>query len=460
MATVRWKGTAVAVAQQTTLTFTGSFATSNTVTVTCNGNDLVVTLGATSAASVTAVASAVAAAINAATATAGITADETRNLGGQQIPEFTEFTATSSVGVVTLTGNTRGKPFTVTATETAAGAVSVATTVAATGPNHADNADNWGGGSLPGANDVMLFDSGSVSVLYGLGYFVTNTIATSIEITTDYTGQIGLPVYDVASGYAEYRDRYFKVYNAGVNSNYIRFTRGVQGLTNHQDIRLYCGGAAAAWTDLSSFAVRGATSGKPNVFVRGGTFDELVLVAGRIELDPSEAQGLSGNTTSELRILVGSSNSTEESYLICNQWTDLDACEEIRVVGGTAYFRCDVDYGGVGTDSFDVHGGTVYLEPPSGGLQLRDMVVRGGTLFPNHDSGSGSKLTVYSGGTVDMRRSALNRDYDAVVLYAGATYYDPDGLGTDVINLVGCDLSDVTLSIQPNRKLTLTAAAT
>lgn len=460
MAVKRWLGTAVAVAQQTTLTFTGSFASTNTVTVTCNGNSLVVTLGSTSAASVTAVASAVAAAINASSATASLSADESRNLGGQQIPEFTEFTASSSAGVVTLTGNTRGKPFTVTATETASGSVAVATSVAATGPNHANNAANWSGGTLPASNDVLLFDSGSVPVLYGLQYFTDNSLNNAVEITTDYTGQIGLPPYDIVSGYAEYRDRYLYLDNSGVNTNYIRFTRGTLGLTNHGDIRLYCGDAGAAWTDLSSFAVRGATSGRPNIYIRGGTFTKTNIIAGRIEFDPSESLSLSNSVIIDDAVLVGASANNEEAWVVFNDTSDIDAAEEIRVLSGTVYFRGDVDYSGVGTASFNIHGGEVFLEPPDGLLDLRDMIVRGGTLYPHHSSGSGDKITVYGGGTVDFRRSHLSRGYDKVVLYSGAACYDPDGLGTSEINLVGCDLSQVTLSIQPNRKLTLAAAAT
>lgn len=460
MAVKRWKGTAVAIAQRTTLTFTGSFAATNTVTVSCNGNNLVVTLGSTSAASVTAVASAVSAAINASSATASLSADETRNIGGQQIPEFTEFTASSSAGVVTLTGNTRGKPFSVTASETASGSVAVATSVAATGPNHADNAANWSGGTLPVSNDVLLFDSGGVSVLYGLQVFTDGSINNAVEITTDYTGSIGLPVYDVVSGYAEYRERYLYLDNSGVNSNYIRFTRGTQNLTNHGDIRLYCGDAGAAWTDISSYAVRGDTSGKPNIYVRGGTFDDINIIAGRIEFDPSDSLSLTNAVIANDSVLVGASANTEEAYVVFNEPTDIDAAEEIRVLSGTVYFRGDVDYSGVGTPSFDVHGGAVFLEPPDGLMDLRNMIIRGGTLYPHHASGSGDKITVYGGGTVDFRRSHLSRGYDKVVLYSGAACYDPDGLGTAEINLVGCDLSQVTLAIQPNRKLTLSAAAT
>lgn len=459
MATKRWLGAAVAVAQKTTVTIGGTWANTEAVSLICNGNTLTVTLSTAAAASTSTVAAALHAAINASDTTTGLTNGETRNLGGQQINEFKDFSATVSGAVITLTGTTRGKPFTVTGAEgSASGTITLATPTVATGPNHFDNANNWEGGALPVANDTILFDSGSVGVLYGLDYLLANTVAISLEITGDYTGQIGLPQYDVSKGYAEYRKRYLELYNTGINSNFVRFTRGVQGLDNHSSIRLYCGGAAAAWTDLVSAAVRGSAAGTPNIFIRGGTFGDINVIAGRVEFDPPEAQGLSGALVAETSLLIGSASAAEEALLICNTPTDLDACEEIRILGGTAHFRCDVDYGGVGSDSFDIHGGTVHLDPPSGGLALRDMTVHGGVLYPNHNSGSGSKVTIFKG-TVDMRQSALRRNYDRVVMYGGA-YYDPDGLGSSEINLVGCDLSTVTLSIPKNRKLTLGAVTT
>ena len=149
MATRRWLGLAAPTTQIETITVANTWATNDTGTVTVNGQDLILTIGAV--ATTTGIATALAAAINAANRTDSLVGTESRNRGGQEIPEFTDFTAEASGSTVVLTGNYPGKPFTVSVSESTAGTGTLATTttVAATGPNHFDNADNWSGATLP-----------------------------------------------------------------------------------------------------------------------------------------------------------------------------------------------------------------------------------------------------------------------------------------------------------------------
>lgn len=221
MASRRWTGAASPIAQVTTVTISDTWATGDTITLTSgNGNDLVVTVGSDSA--TTDVAAALSAAFNATDATTSLVDDESRNVGGQSIPEFTDITASVSGSVVTLTGSTAGRPFTVTETVSTAGdgdAV-IAEATAATGPNHANNADNWSGNTLPVDNDTVIFDSGNIDVLYGLDQ--NGVTPAAIVRAMGYEGKVGLPILnedDPSNTYPEYRDRYLKYGNSGDTTN-------------------------------------------------------------------------------------------------------------------------------------------------------------------------------------------------------------------------------------------------
>lgn len=182
MATKRWLGKAQAKAQVTTITVGGTWSTSDTPTFTINDKDIVVTVGTdTTTANI---ATAMKEAFNGDTQTG--TGDHTFSETGDNIPEFDEITATVSGSVVTLTGDTKGKPFSITATDnSASGTFTPSTTTAATGPNHWDDAENWSGGSLPtsGVNEQQTIDlaSGTAS-----GGTFTATFSGQTTSAVDY----------------------------------------------------------------------------------------------------------------------------------------------------------------------------------------------------------------------------------------------------------------------------------
>ena len=211
MATTRWLGGAVDIAQRVTITIAGSWSTSNTVTLTCGGNDLVVTVGGdTGTADIAEILSK---AINASSRTDNLKGAESRNVGGQEINELTEVTATVSGSVVTITANTSGKPFTVTVAETASGSATLATPQAATGANFWSNVDNWSAGSAPSNGDTVIFDNGEVDVLYGLTSAIQPAVFTR---TASYTGMIGLHERNTdGQPYDEYRTTHLTFTNDG-----------------------------------------------------------------------------------------------------------------------------------------------------------------------------------------------------------------------------------------------------
>jgi len=211
-----WLGTALAVAQEDTITVADTWATGDTVVITINGNDLTVTVGASDTTTAN-VATAINDAFNASAALDGTgNTDATSDRGGQEIAEFKELTASvaGSVVTITTTSSNKGKPFTMSVVETTAGTgtASETTATAATGPNHASNADNWSGGAVPVNSDDVIFDDRANSdCLYGLN--LSSVTLTSLSITNGFTKKIGLkPLAGSGSAqYAEYRGRYLQV---------------------------------------------------------------------------------------------------------------------------------------------------------------------------------------------------------------------------------------------------------
>lgn len=222
MATRTWIGNAFNVFDVWTITVADTWATGDTVTLDIGGNQLVVTVGASDTAT-TDVAQAISDAINASSALDGTgTTDATSNVGGQEINEFTEITATISGSVVTITANTAGKPIGLSVTETTAGdgTASESNATPATGKNFFDNAENWLEEAVPVDGDDVVFDRGNVDCLYNIDQNAVTP--ASITITSGYTGKIGLPVINVDNSnkpYAEYRSRKLKLCASGDSTN-------------------------------------------------------------------------------------------------------------------------------------------------------------------------------------------------------------------------------------------------
>jgi trimeric autotransporter adhesin len=205
MASHRFTGAALDVYQSDLITVTGTWTAGDTAVVTIGTRSITVTIGAT--VTVTAVATAIAEAING----DSITGNATRSASGADIPEFQEVTATSDVGVVTVTANTAGKPFTLLASETTAstGTAVRSASVACTGSEWWDNTDNWDSGALPADGDTVYFDHSEVSVRYGLDQSAIELAAMHVDLS--YTGEIGLPEINAEGGYYEYRSQYLTI---------------------------------------------------------------------------------------------------------------------------------------------------------------------------------------------------------------------------------------------------------
>lgn len=208
MATTLWRGDQAALYQTTTITVSGTWATSDTASLTINGKTITVTVGSDDA--VADIAEILGRAVNGAAAKG----DETRNTTGNLHGEWSGISASYSGAVLTLTADTAGVPFTVTQSEDTAGdgaLGSPSTTVSPAGPNELAAA-NVSGGSLTPTNNTIVFQASSTSCLYGLDQSSAGTWS-ELDITSTFTGDIGLPLVHSASptDYYEYLERYLKI---------------------------------------------------------------------------------------------------------------------------------------------------------------------------------------------------------------------------------------------------------
>ena len=199
-----WTGGAADIAQRDTGTVGGTWVQSDALTLTINNQNLVITIGtATTTANVATI---VSQAWNASTRLANLLSDESLNIGGQEIPEFTEVTASNSASTVIFTANTSGIPYTLTrAVSSAAGTFVISATQAADGSHFYDNANNWSGATLPVSSDKLVFQNNAIDLLYNISQAATTNV--SLQIDASYTGRIGLAPRN-PTGYNEYRARH------------------------------------------------------------------------------------------------------------------------------------------------------------------------------------------------------------------------------------------------------------
>lgn len=289
-----FRGDAVAVSQADLITVTGVWAAADTVTMTINGKDLIVTIG--TAVTVTDVALAIVAAWNG----AALVGDESRNTTGDLIPEFNESTATSAVGVVTLTADPAGVPFIVTVVENTAGTgTAVGTTAPAAGTTASNGPNHWTkenffketagvripSDDLPGtlANASVFVENTSVSILYDLDQSAVAQPWDDLNIPSSFTGAIGLPKTN-GGGYEEYRERYLKPPDQVGNTD-VKIGEG-EGAGSGRVLLDFL-------TSQSSIAVSGSSSGVEEdlkAIILKGTHasNTLEITSGEVDVAPDK----------------------------------------------------------------------------------------------------------------------------------------------------------------------------
>ena len=230
-----WRPIATNVRQVDSHDLTGLTINSSTViTFICNGKNLVLDVGTDVTA--TQVAAECAAMIDAVNRDDGLltpTTDETRNLGGEEVPEFYEVDAYNVGGIVYIESKEAGVPFTITVAENATGSITSTTVTNANGENWVSEPSNWlkgdgSRGTLPDDADEMHFDAVAPDALYGLNVFASTGREPNFNRSTDFQGNIGLPlrrsVPAINAFYFEYRGRYLTLDDPTLA---IRFITGI-----------------------------------------------------------------------------------------------------------------------------------------------------------------------------------------------------------------------------------------
>lgn len=204
-------------------------------------------------------------------------------LEASTIPEFAEITWTNpSVGEITATADTAGKPFTAALTVAGGGGTvdDFSSTTANDGPevwSAANFKDETGDRSvaIPGGGDDVIIEDHAGNILYNLDQSgAGGTI--SLTIRASFTGEIGLPQSNTdGDPYDEYRPRYLDMQSApidigrggGGGSPKIRLAivASVSACTVH--------GMAASSDDLGALEIDGNNNTITLLTVLGGTVD-------------------------------------------------------------------------------------------------------------------------------------------------------------------------------------------
>lgn len=426
MATTRWRGGAAAVAQATDFVFAGTWEATDVITVTIGSKSASTTAGSTATATVV---SALVTWFNA--------------LDASIYPEMAELTASAPGSSTTfrLTGDTEGKPFSVTisTTETGGGAADAQTidgaasstgtaSTAASGPNFWSVAANWSGGAVPVTGDTVHIEHSGVDILYGLSQGAVTLAALHVDST--FTGSIGLPETNAdGEEYPEYRDRYLVI---GATLAYVGRGEG-QGSDriklDNSNIQtalqvLGTGGGEAdlpalLWKGTHASNVVNVIRGSVGIAVFGGeTATVATLRAGWRDSEESDASVRAGSGLA-LTTLVQLGGDVE---LLAGLTTVTKTSGSLRIAAGNVTTWTDQD-----GESFYDGTGTI------GTLKL-------GTDASMDFGGESQACTVTN----------------AVLLNAGASLIDRGSRATFSAGFktADCTLEEVTVDLGPNRTYT------
>lgn len=433
MASPRYLGHAAGVKKVYTITIALTWAQNDTITITIDNIDVVITIG--TLVTVTQVATTIKEAFNGSTLT-DTSASYTPNSGIQTIGQFAELTATSSAGVVSLTANTAGKDITISIASSTAGdgTATLATATAATGKYHYDNIDNFSGNAVPVNNDNLAFDIGSVGPQYGL----TTNLAqpATLTITKAFTGLIGLAEQNIDNPtypFAEYRTR-----SLTFNNNSITMTARIgegegQGSSR---IRLDHGAGAVTWYIYGSGARE--VAGVPAILLAGtAATNELNNFDGDVGV------AYYFNQTAALAALRNGNGPASQAKTYCGSSVDLSGCT-IKMVGGALITNSAVS-------TYDQTGGETFHQ--------RGDITTANIWGGIHRQRAGGTITTLKVGTALFDKSANSEPLtitNAVQLYKGAKIYDPQGTITFSAGFVlnGCTWADVEVVVGFGRTYT------
>ena len=478
MATKYWLGSTAQVPQVYTITITGTWAAGDYINIyppslyhretgSAIGQGCKITMGS-SGLTVANVADKVYRAFGASAHDDNLLDDESRNLGGQEMPELAEFSASypGTGAVVTVTGPPGVAAYFYMALNTAGdGSLTQATVQSATGKWFWDNGENWSGGGVPTNNDTVYFDHRSkASCLFGLPYNSMELAALYVQM--GFAGrQLGLPAmnrldYETgrpkpqAAWYPEWRQRrpVFDDAGSGTNPEFIIGQGSGAGprYVNIEQVAL-----------ASKLTVHRTGTPLPNeqyvvafnsdVATSGST---ACVYGGSVALSPDAV-------TDRGRYKLVDVGRGATVYI--GPSADLAAISTITMNGG--FVRCDTaDFGLIPGEGANIKvlGGTLELSEGATTTTVLRVFHPGVCFYSGNKSYvSGAIDSAYISGTLSFARATEALDWsvvDPIQLMRGARILDPQRKmswsSSNGIDLVGCGLGSVTLQLGQNITIT------
>ncbi len=430
MATRRWVGASLNKRQQNTITVANTWTAADTVTLTIDNVDFVITIGSlitTAQVATTIYQAFMGVALTDTTASATISSSDS---GATSIPQFSEFTISTapSSTVVTLlssqSGALSGKPITMTVTESTAstGTATGAVSVTSTSQYHADQADNYSGNAVPADNDTLVFDEGSIDCRYLLSLACQPLV---INKTKKYTGNVGLPETNVDNSSKPYHEYRTPTYLT-TDDNTVTTTANLETGEGPGSGR-FKWDAGAGQVALNIFG-RGqrAETGIPCILFKGSHASNVVRnIAGDLGI------AYFAGETAVVSALTTGDGPQSSAYTIAGSGVTLTT---VTLNGGTQETNSAITTANQNAGTWDHKSGTVTAlnlyggtHRPLGTATYTTIIVFGGTLDCSKGQGS---FTVTN----------------PIQLYKGSKVLDPEGrLGNTPFVLKGCTFADVTI---------------
>jgi hypothetical protein len=317
--------------------------------------------------------------------------------------EFSGITATSSGATITLTADTAGVPFVVTAGATGGtGSIgSYTATTANQSPSDWNDPVNWSLAAVPVSTDDVVIEGARPSILWNLDQ--NAVLLASLTIRASFTGKIGLHSTQLTtSADGETLATTGKEYRA------IALKLGATLV----EIAAGSGGRVVLDLDTDASTVRvlsvasSADAGKPGLRLVATNASNQVHI-----LSAAGGVGIAfepGQTSTVSQVTVGSQAGSGAVYLGAGL-----TLTTLAQSGGAVELRC-------ACTTATVEGGTLIT---AGVFLLGTLNVRAGQVYPNHSNGGSACVTTatLSGGTVDATRSRQARTWSTVNFSKGAS---------------------------------------
>lgn len=396
-----------------TVTIADTWADGDSATLTVDGQSVTVTIDSTDV-TPAGVAQRFAAAINAASRIDGIVGGETRNIGGQEIPQVRELTATWTSGAtfelaMDTGGRVSASSITVTETTAGTGTATYSEDQAGTGKTFWNDADNWDG-AVPVTNDLAVFRDNAVS--FTDGFPASGLGPLNMKFHQSWTGQLGRALVNTDTTNFHYQEsRATELFIDGITNSEIDVGEGIGSGSSRIRLR---------FASSSEFSARIHNTGTaPSASERAVTIigesladtNQAVVYKGSVEFDTCGFD--------QLRIGFSSAKATDSNVLFkgCRMATD----GFLIVAGGMVDFDCDWSSTGILT----VNDGTLIMRQGVPTLEIN-----GGTVISRNITGLVNTITQLNGfaGTLDFSGETEPVTITNATFRPGFTLLDPNGI--------------------------------